>query len=124
MNNVAEFLHKQDKLDDQAAKSDADKPRPTLVPVSLMEAVTAVREYGCQKYKDPENWRKVSKQRYRDAAYRHWLEYLKDHEKLDEDSGLPHLWLLACNIGFLIDLEDYPHEEHKVVYVTNSSTSE
>lgn len=41
------------------AKADAGKPRPTLVPVSLMEAVTAVREYGCAKYHDPDNWRRV-----------------------------------------------------------------
>lgn len=35
--------------DAQEAKSDAGKPRPSLVPVSLIEAVTAIREYGCQK---------------------------------------------------------------------------
>ena len=40
-------------------KDDAGKPRPTLVPVLLIEAVTAVREYGCAKYHDPENWRQV-----------------------------------------------------------------
>lgn len=28
-------------------KADKGKPRPTLVPVSLIKAVTAVREYGC-----------------------------------------------------------------------------
>lgn len=37
------------------AKADAGKPRPTLVPVSLIRAVTAIREYGCAKYHDPEN---------------------------------------------------------------------
>lgn len=86
------------------AKSDAGKPRPTLVPVSLMEAVTAVREYGCAKYHDPENWRRVEPQRYRDALYRHWLAYLKG-EQTDPESGLPHLWHLACNVAFLIDME-------------------
>lgn len=45
--------------DDQKAKADAGKPRPTLVPVSLIEAVTAVRMYGNEKYHDPENWRQV-----------------------------------------------------------------
>ena len=33
----------------QEAKQDAGKPRPTLVPVSLIEAVMAVREYGTMK---------------------------------------------------------------------------
>ncbi len=86
------------------AKADTGKPRPTLVPVSLMEAVTAVREYGCAKYHDPENWRRVEPQRYRDALYRHWLAYLKG-EKKDQESGLPHLWHLACNVAFLIEME-------------------
>lgn len=87
------------------AKADAGKPRPTLVPVSLIRAVTAIREYGCAKYHDPENWRGVEPQRYRDALYRHWLAYL-DGETYDAESGLPHLWHLACDAAFLIDLED------------------
>lgn len=90
---------------DRTAKADGGKPRPTLVPPSLMEAVTAVREYGCSKYHDPDNWKRVEPQRYRDAAYRHWLEYLKDPHSVDEESGLPHLWHLACNVAFLIELE-------------------
>ena len=89
----------------QEAKADAGKPRPTLVPVSLIEAVTAIRMYGSQKYGDPENWRKVEPQRYRDALYRHWLAYLKG-EKCDQESGLPHLWHLACNAAFLIEMEE------------------
>lgn len=89
------------------AKADAGKPRPTLVPVSLIEAVTAIREYGCKKYHDPENWRQVEPQRYRDALYRHWLAYLRG-EKTDPESGLPHLWHMACNLAFLIEMEgDY-----------------
>lgn len=64
-----------------------------------------VREYGIQKYTDPENWRQVSPERYRDALYRHWLAYLDDPEAVDDESGLPHLWHMACNIMFLIELE-------------------
>lgn len=90
----------------QEAKADAGKPRPTLVPIGLIDAVTAIREYGCAKYHDPENWRKVEPQRYRDALYRHWLAYLRG-EKNDEESGLPHLWHMACNAAFLIEMEDY-----------------
>lgn len=54
----------------QSAKADAGKLRPTLVPTSLIRAVATVREYGCYKYHDPENWRKVDPQRYRDALSR------------------------------------------------------
>ena len=90
---------------EQVAKADANKPRPTLVPISLIEAVTMIREYGCKKYHDPDNWKKVDPQRYRDALYRHWLAYLSG-EDVDPESGLPHLWHLACNAAFLIDMEN------------------
>ena len=88
----------------QEAKADAGKPRPTLVPVSLIEAVASIREYGVAKYHDPDNWKKVEPQRYKDAAYRHWLAYIKG-EKLDPESGLPHLHHCACNLAFLIEME-------------------
>lgn len=90
---------------DQSAKTDAGKIRPTLVPPALIEAVAAVREYGCSKYHDPDNRRRVEPQRYRDALYRHWLAYLKNPEACDPESGLPHLWHLACNAAFLIEME-------------------
>lgn len=89
---------------DQQAKADAGKPRPTLVPVSLIEAVTAIRMYGNAKYHDPDNWKQVEPQRYRDALYRHWLAYLKG-ERCDAESGLPHLWHLATNAAFLIEMD-------------------
>lgn len=89
----------------QQAKADQGKPCPSLCPVSLIEAVTAVRMFGLQKYHDPDNWKQVEPERYRDALYRHWLAYLKG-EKYDQESGLPHLWHLACNAAFLIEMEE------------------
>lgn len=89
----------------QEAKADAGKLRPTLVPISLIDAVTAIREYGTQKYGDSENWKKVEMQRYKDALYRHWLAYLRG-EKKDPESGYSHLWHLACNAAFLIEMEE------------------
>ena len=44
-------------------------------------------------------------ERYRDAAYRHFMAYLDEPDGMDQESGLPHLWHLACNICFLIELE-------------------
>ena len=90
---------------DQTAKHDAGKPRPTLVPPKIIWAITKVREFGCKKYSDPDNWKKVEPQRYRDAAYRHWLAYLENTESIDEESGLPSLWHLLTDIGFLVALE-------------------
>ncbi len=93
-------------MNKQEAKADAGKPQLTLVPRSILPAIARVREYGCRKYGDPDNWKQVDKQRYRDAMFRHLLSYLDDPKGNDEESGLPHLWHLACNVAFLCELED------------------
>lgn len=98
------FVDTSEMMPDGTAKADTGKPRPTLVPVSLIRAVTAVREYGTAKYHDPENWRTVEPQRCRDALYRHWLAYLDNPHGVDAESGLPHLWHVACNVAFLIEM--------------------
>lgn len=90
---------------DQTAKADAGKPKLTLVPQKIIYDIAEVREYGTNKYHDPDNWKKVEVQRYRDAAFRHFLAYLKDPNGVDEESGIPHLKHLACNIAFLCELE-------------------
>lgn len=86
------------------AKADQGKLQPTLVPVSLIEAVARVRMFGTAKYGSPDNWKLVEPQRYREALYRHWLAYLKG-EQCDKESGLPHIFHLATNAAFLIELE-------------------
>lgn len=93
------------------AKADAGKPRLTLVPPSMIWAVAAVREFGTAKYHDPENWRQVEPQRYRDALFRHLMKYLDDPAGVDSESGLPHLWHVACNVAFLIEMEQREKED-------------
>lgn len=90
----------------QEAKRDAGKPRLTLVPRRIIWDIAAIREYGTAKYHDPGNWKHVAPERYRDAAFRHFMAYLDDPYGNDEESGLPHLWHLACNIAFLCEMED------------------
>lgn len=94
----------------QEAKADGGKVRPTLVHPSLVMAVAQIREYGCKKYHDPENWRKVEPQRYKDSLCRHLLAYLSG-ELNDPESGFPHLWHMACNLDFLIETEANPYHE-------------
>ena len=99
--------HHSDEFAREAARVMAGNGIPVRIFESLRptpELSFAIREYGCRKYHDPENWRRVEPQRYRDALYRHWLAYLKG-EKCDQESGLPHLWHLACNAAFLIEME-------------------
>lgn len=92
---------------DQTAKADNGKAKLTLVPRQIIWDIAKVREYGTAKYhNDSENWKRVEIDRYKDAAYRHFLAYLDDANSVDEESGLPHLWHLACNIAFLCELED------------------
>lgn len=98
---------------DQNIKADAGKPRLTLVPPEIITAIARVREYGIEKYHKRDSWKQVAPERYKDAAYRHFLAYLKDPDAVDEESGLPHLWHLACNIAFLIELEGISESTHQ-----------
>lgn len=100
---IIEELSKEET--DQAVKADSGKPQLTLVPRQILFDIARVREYGTQKYGDPDNWKQVEIQRYRDAAFRHFMAYLDDPQGNDEESGLPHLAHLACNIAFLCEME-------------------
>lgn len=91
---------------DQSIKADAGKLRLTLVPRAIIKAIAEIREYGVNKYGENESWRKVEVERYKDAAFRHFIAYLDNPNGVDEESGLPHLWHLACNIAFLCELEN------------------
>lgn len=87
-------------------KSDQGKPHPSLCPVSLIEAVTAVRMYGTKKYGDPDNWKQVEPERYHQAMLRHILAAWNDPYKIDPESGLPHIAHVATNIGFLLEMKE------------------
>jgi hypothetical protein len=92
-------------MNDQSAKADGGKLRLTLVPTEAVEAVAAIRMFGVQKYTDPENWKRVEKDRYKDAAFRHYVRYLREPYGMDSESNLPHLWHCLCNLFFLCALE-------------------
>lgn len=94
-------------MSDQKAKADAGKLRLTLVPRQMIWDVAEIREYGCEKYPDGgvDNWKQVEPERYRDAAFRHFMAYLDNPKGLDTESGKSHLKHLACNIAFLCELE-------------------
>ena len=94
-------------MNNQKIKSDNGKPKISLVPTGIIRAIARVREYGNNKYPEggKDNWKEVEVERYRDAIARHLLDYLDDPHGRDEESGLPHLWHIACNAAFLIELE-------------------
>lgn len=88
----------------KGAKYDAGKIPLSEVPTGITWAIGAVRKYGLEKYGDAEDWGLIEENRWADAAYRHFLKYLEDPESVDSESGLPHLWHLAANIAFMIEL--------------------
>lgn len=92
-------------MKDQTIKSDEGKLELSLVPTQVIKDIAEVRMYGRDKYGDNESWRKVDKVRYIDALYRHLLAYIDDNKSVDEESGIPHIKHMACNIAFLCHME-------------------
>lgn len=92
-------------------KLDDEKTRWDLVPWPALELVAQALTLGAAKYPEPDNWRRVpnARRRYFAAAIRHAVAWLRG-ERLDPESGLPHLAHLACNALFLLsfDLDDAP----------------
>jgi hypothetical protein len=87
-------------------KSDLGKSRLDLVPPRALELVGLVLAYGAKKY-EPGNWARIPRAerwRYVAAPLRHVTAYMRG-ERLDPESGLPHLAHAACSLLFLLDLE-------------------
>lgn len=85
----------------QEAKSDAGKPRLSLVPMQIVWDIAEIREYGIKKYKDPDNWKRVELDRYVDALLRHTLAFMDIYDSVDKESGLAHYKHMACNMAFI-----------------------
>jgi hypothetical protein len=89
----------------QGRKDDGGKPRWDLLPFAALEDVARVLEFGARKYA-PDNWRKVEgwRWRYTRAGFGHLAAFARG-EKLDPESGLPHLAHAACCLLFILDLD-------------------
>lgn len=86
-------------------KFDDGKTRYDLLPPEALEAVARVLTFGATKYGD-RNWEQgIEEGRLYGAAQRHlWADWRG--EKLDPESGMPHLWHAACNLCMLIALRE------------------
>ena len=97
-------------------KLDQDKPRVDLVDPKFVLGVADVLTFGAKKY-EPNNWQKVpdAVNRYYAAAQRHLLAW-REGEKIDPESGLSHLYHVACNMMFLswFDKENKDGTTHNV----------
>ena len=100
-------------------KHDKGKPQLTLFPKEAMEAVCEIMEFGANKYGQG-TWNRVEAIRYINAAARHLYamqskdengkEYI-DLSKVDSESGLEHLYHLACNVVYATAL--YKRDKEK-----------
>ena len=89
---------------DQDAKADNGKPNLSLVPKQIIYEIEKVRDFGVKKYKDPENWKNVSMERYHEALLRHTLAVWDDLYARDPESGQLHLAHIATNIAFILEM--------------------
>lgn len=99
---MVEELKTTGKVTLGALRFNDTKPMMSLVPGSLNRYTAMVLTYGAKKY-EPNNWRKGFKwTSILDSLERH-LTSFKDGEDYDDESGLPHVAHIACNVAFLIE---------------------
>ena len=80
-------------------KDNNEKLKWSLLPFDAFPTMVEVLMYGAKKY-SADNWRKVDKEEYVDAALRHFISWLGG-EAIDSESGFPHLAHLLCDVAFL-----------------------
>lgn len=85
-------------------KKDEGKPQLAFLPFAQLETIARVFDYGASKYAR-DNWKKGTFARYASACLRHLFDRLKGN-KLDPESGLPHLAHAAACILMLMWFDD------------------
>ncbi len=81
------------------------KPVLSLVPRGINECIARVREYGNKKYGSSDGWKMMSRQDYWEACLRHAEKARNNIDSVDDESGLPHTWHLACDLSFILSGE-------------------
>ena len=70
------------------SKRDSGKYKPTLIYKSLLQEISAVREYGIEKYGSSEDWLTTGPIRHFDAAIRHIRAFIEG-DKSEESECIP-----------------------------------
>lgn len=84
-----------------SGKETSGKLNLSLVPKEIVNAVAHIRNYGCKKYDSPDNWKSVNPELFNQAMQRHVMACWENWDAIDEESGYPHIWHIACNVAFL-----------------------
>ena len=108
--DIENTIVKQEDNPEYLTKADEGKTRLDLVPTSLIWAVGKVMTYGISKYYE-NSWRTVDPKRYKAALLRHLMLYLEEPKSKDAESGLYHLSHIACNVAFLMELENIKEDK-------------
>lgn len=89
-------------------KDDSQKPDLSAIAYhpKALAIIAKVLDYGAERY-GRDNYRKVPglEKRYPAAIIRHLFAHLRG-EKLDPESGLPHLAHIACSVLFLLEVDN------------------
>ena len=80
------------------------KYNPTIVPTSLIKACARALQSGLDKGYRPKSYLDGDIEVYKNALYRHLIEYLDGHT-VDNESGLNVLDHMVANLAILIELE-------------------
>lgn len=108
------------KVDGGGERKNVDKTPLELVPTSLIFATAEVLAVGAKKYA-PRNWERGMKwSTVSGCMLRHTFKWLSPfHSDFDNESGLNHLWHVACNVAMLIEYEKTcPELDDRVKYTT------
>ena len=92
-----------------AKKFDHNKLMWDILPYDQIEKIVEVMTYGAGKY-GAESWKTVDSPRYEAAFMRHYVERKKG-EAVDKDSKISHLAHAACNLLFMMWLEEHGKKE-------------
>lgn len=109
---VSDFVHQPDHYASGSIESDVfikhDNSKPSgfhLIPKEALIGMARVLDYGAKKYA-PDNWKNCDDiNRYKDALWRHMLDW-QGGEECDSESKLKHLYHMMCNAAFLIWFEE------------------
>jgi hypothetical protein len=98
------MTEKEKKCDGKGLRYNKGKIPLDMVPESIIEAIAKVLQKGAEKY-EKNNWRRgMSWETVYGCLQRHLFKYHSPHHSdIDEETGLPHIFLAACNIAFLIE---------------------
>ena len=89
-------------------KDQNKKNKYSILPIKMLEALSEVLTFGAEKY-SPDNYKDEPVEGYIDSMFRHYVAW-KNGEYYDDESGLPHLYHMFANAGFIVCLEEMNRE--------------